>query len=115
MWSYHPGSIFTECIVFISILLSNSFQLLTTLIEETFPATLDFLDQAGCSFVLETDQPSSHLSEALGPGLREVSTFVRILGALFNIYFKREEVIIDMDSDLKKPTGERKIHKMIDL
>ncbi|PIK44989.1 putative dynein heavy chain domain-containing protein 1, partial [Apostichopus japonicus] len=80
---------------------NTNFQLLTTLIDEIFPASLDFLSQSGCSFILETDlRPSK---ESLGPGLREVSTFVKILGALLSVYFKREEVAMDTDPEVKKP------------
>ncbi|PIK44246.1 putative dynein heavy chain domain-containing protein 1 [Apostichopus japonicus] len=80
---------------------NTNFQLLTTLIDEIFPASLDFLSQSGCSFILETDLTPS--KESLGPGLREVSTFVKILGALLSVYFKREEVAMDTDPEVKKP------------
>ncbi|KAJ8024413.1 Dynein heavy chain domain-containing protein 1 [Holothuria leucospilota] len=87
---------------------STNFQLLNTLINDTLPATLDFFSQSGSTFILETDQTSSEMSKSLAPGLREISSFTRIVGALFDIYFKRDDGI-NQDSKDEKEVPESKL------
>ncbi|XP_077979356.1 dynein heavy chain domain-containing protein 1-like [Glandiceps talaboti] len=72
-------------------LFNRSLDVLTSMMEDTFAATIKFLTTECCQSLTSDVFPASHSKVTMTTGIQEVSSFMSILSSLFDKHLLRED------------------------